>query len=212
MADDAAGLLDALGIPSAHVLGVSMGGMIAQSFAIQHPERVRTLVSIMSTTGDPSSAAPSGGARGVARPPAHRPGGRDRPVREDVGRDRLARIPAARGADPGQGGARPTTGPFTRRARPARWSPSWPRPTGHPGLAKVEVPTLVIHGESDPLVDPSGGRATAAAIPGAELWTIPGMGHDLPPELFDQVADRVAALAGNPDVLTTFRRHQGGVR
>jgi pimeloyl-ACP methyl ester carboxylesterase len=71
-------------------------------------------------------------------------------------------------------------------------------PDRAPALAKVEVPTLVIHGESDRLVDPSGGRATAAAIPGAELWTIPGMGHDLPPELFDQVADRVAALARNP--------------
>ena len=68
-------------------------------------------------------------------------------------------------------------------------------PDRTPALAKVEVPTLVIHGESDPLVDPSGGRATAEAIPGASLWTIPGMGHDLPPDLVVQVADRVAALA-----------------
>ena len=68
-------------------------------------------------------------------------------------------------------------------------------PDRTPDLAKVEIPTLVIHGESDPLIDPSGGRATADAVPGATLWTIPGMGHDLPPELFEQIADRVAAHA-----------------
>ncbi len=63
-------------------------------------------------------------------------------------------------------------------------------------LGQLEVPTLVIHGESDPLIDPSGGRATAAAVPGASLWMIPGMGHDLPVELFPDLADRIAAHCG----------------
>jgi pimeloyl-ACP methyl ester carboxylesterase len=69
-------------------------------------------------------------------------------------------------------------------------------PDRTPGLEKLEIPTLVIHGDSDPLVDPSGGEATASAIPDAELWMVPGMGHDLPPEIFEQIVDRLATHCG----------------
>jgi pimeloyl-ACP methyl ester carboxylesterase len=195
MADDAAGLLDALGIPSAHVLGVSMGGMIVQSFAVQYPERARSLVSIMSTTGDPSVGQPHPEAISalLSAPPADREGAIEQsvvmwrvigspgfPFHED--RVRANAAAAYDRAFHPEGTARQLVAIVSS-------------PDRTPGLAKVEVPTLVVHGESDPLVDPSGGSATAAAIPGAELWTIPGMGHDLPPELFEQIADRVAALA-----------------
>ena len=90
-------------------------------------------------------------------------------------------------------GLRPGLSPG--RARPARSVAILASPDRTPALAKVEVPTLVIHGESDPLVDPSGRTGHRRRHPGRGLWTIPGMGHDLPPELFEQVADRVAALA-----------------
>lgn len=195
MADDAAGLLDGLGIESAHVLGVSMGGMIAQSLAVRHPGRVRSLISIMSTTGNPSVGGPHPEALAalLAPPPTDRAsvieqsvttwrviGSPGFPFHED-------RIRANAGAA------------YDRAFHPAGTARQLvaivASPDRTPALAKVEVPTLVIHGESDPLVDPSGGRATAEAIPGATLWSIPGMGHDVPPELFDQVTDRVAALA-----------------
>jgi len=195
MADDAAGLLDALRIPSAHVLGASMGGMIAQSFAIQHPQRTRSLVSIMSTTGDTSVGQPHPEALEalVAPPPTDRAGAIEQSVKMwgVIGspgfpfREERIRANAARDYD------RAFHPAGTARQGVAIVS----SPDRTPGLADVKVPTLVIHGESDPLVDPSGGRATADAIPGATLWTIPGMGHDLPPELFGEIADRVAALA-----------------
>jgi pimeloyl-ACP methyl ester carboxylesterase len=195
MAADAAGLLDALGIPSAHIVGASMGGMIAQSFAIQYPDRVRTLVSIMSTTGDPSVGQPHPEILGslVGPPPADRAAAIDQAVKMagvigstgfPFNEERLRANAAAsydRAFHP-DGTARQAVAVF---ASPDRTS----------GLAAVRVPTLVIHGEADPLIDLSGGRATADAIPGAALWIIPGMGHDLPPELFKEIADRVAALA-----------------
>jgi pimeloyl-ACP methyl ester carboxylesterase len=195
MAADAAGLLDVLGIHSAHVLGASMGGMIAQSFAIQYPERVRTLVSIMSTTGDPDVGQPHPEILGglLEAPPVDRETAIEQSVKMwgvigstgfPMDEERI-RANAAASYD------RAFHPDGTARQMVAILA----SPDRTPGLAQVRVPTLVIHGESDPLVDPSGGRATAQAIPGASLWTIPGMGHDLPPELFEAIADRVAALA-----------------
>jgi len=193
MADDAAGLLDALGIGKAHVCGVSMGGMIAQSLVIRNPEKVQTLVSIMSTTGDPSVGAPHQEALAVLMQPAYTereavirsavtawavigsPG-----FRRDDDRVRTAAAAAYDRAFHPEGTARQLVAIISSPDRTA-------------ALGSVACPTLVIHGEADPLVDPSGGRATAGAIPGAELWTIPGMGHNLPPELFVPVADRIAA-------------------
>jgi pimeloyl-ACP methyl ester carboxylesterase len=196
MADDAAGLLDALGIESAHVLGISMGGMIAQSLAIQHPGRLRTLISIMSTTGDRGVGQPHQEAMAalMVAPPQSRQeavelalkswrviGSPGFPFHED----RIAAKAAAawdRGFHPA-GTARQTVAIVSS---PDRTAP----------LREVQIPTLVIHGESDPLVDPSGGRATAEAVPGAKLWTVPGMGHDLPVELFSEFADRIASHCG----------------
>jgi pimeloyl-ACP methyl ester carboxylesterase len=196
MANDTAGLLDALSIESAHVLGISMGGMIAQSLAIQHPARLRTLISIMSTTGNRAVGQPHPEAMAALMAPP--PGSRQEAVElalkswRVIGspgypfhEDRIAARAAAaydRALHP-EGVARQLVGILAS-------------PDRTPKLRSLDVPTLVVHGESDPLVDPSGGDATAAAVPGASLWTIPGMGHDLPPELFGELTDRIASHCG----------------
>lgn len=196
MADDAVGLLDALGVGAAHVFGLSMGGMIAQSLAISHPDRVRTLISVMSTTGDPSVGQPSAEAVEALLVPAADDrtaavnaavacwrviGSPGFPFREDV----VAASAAAA---------------YDRAYHPAgtarQLAAILGSPDRTPGLRCLRVPTLVIHGERDLLVDPSGGRATADAVPGASLWSVAGMGHDLPPELFGDLVERVAACCG----------------
>ena len=195
MAEDAAGLLEALELPAAHVLGVSMGGMIAQSLAIEHPELVLSLVSIMSTTGDPKVGAPHPKAiAALLRPPASdRDSAMDQAVEvwKTIGspgfplhEDRVRAQAAAaydRAFHP-DGAGRQMVAILSSGDRTD-------------GLRRLTCPTLVVHGDADPLVDPSGGRATAAAVPGAELMIVAGMGHHLPPELFDDLADRVAAHA-----------------
>ncbi|MGA2210391.1 MAG: alpha/beta hydrolase [Acidimicrobiales bacterium] len=192
MAADAAGLLDALGLDAAHIVGASMGGMIAQTFAIAYPERTRTLVSIMSTTGDRSVGQPHPQALAALAAPV--PTSRDAVIAQSVEGGRIIG----------------STGyPFDEQAVRERAAAAYDR-AFHPGgtarqlaailsqpdrttdLSAVRAPALVIHGEADPLVDPSGGRATAAAIPGAQLKLIPGMGHDLPPALTSEI---VADLA-----------------
>lgn len=196
LAADAAGLLDALGIASAHVVGVSMGGMIAQTFAIAYPDRTRTLVSIMSTTGDPSVGQPHPEALAalLAPPPTTREGAVEQavttwkvigspgfPFDEPAVRDK-AGSDFDRGFHPA-GTARQLGAILTQPDRTA-------------DLAGLDLPALVIHGADDPLVDPSGGRATAAAIPGARLDLVPGMGHDLPPALFDRFVADLSAHFG----------------
>lgn len=195
MAADAAGLLDALGLGAAHVLGVSMGGMIAQTLAIDHPDRVLSLVSIMSTTGDPAVGKPHPNAiAALLRPPATN---RDDAMRQAVevwktigspGFDLHENTVRAQAADAYDRAFHPDG---TGRQMVAILS-SADRTDGLRGLTCA---TLVVHGDVDPLVDPSGGRATAAAVPGAALMIVAGMGHHLPPEIFDDLADRVAAHA-----------------
>jgi pimeloyl-ACP methyl ester carboxylesterase len=193
MAGDAAGLLDVLGVQSAHVLGVSMGGMIAQTLSIEHPSRVRSLVSIMSTTGDPAVGAPQPDAMALlVRGPA---GDRTQAIDQSVEVSRAIRSP---GFVFHEDYVRELAGrAFDRAFHPAGTGrqlvaiiASGDRTAG---LRRLECPTLVIHGEDDVLVHPSGGKATAAAIPGAELIMVPGMGHHIPQELFGDLADRVAA-------------------
>lgn len=194
LAADAAGLLDALGIESAHIVGASMGGMIAQTFAIAYPERTRTLVSIMSTTGDPSVGQPHPEALAALTAPV--PTTRDEVMDQSVETWRIIGSP---GFDFDEQGVRDRAGEaFDRAFHPAGTARQLAaiifQPDRTPALAGVAVPALVIHGAADPLVDPSGGRATAEAIPGARLKLVPGMGHDLPPELTDEIVGELTKL------------------
>lgn len=196
MADDAAGLLDRLDVGKAHVVGVSMGGMIAQLIAIRQPERTLSLVSIMSTTGN----------RRVGRTDVRlyprllrRPKFDRRGYVEDflatfraIGSKRYppdperSRATAERCFDRGvhqDGAARQLAAILAA-------------PDRTPLLKPLHVPATVIHGDADRLVMPSGGRATAAAIPDARLAIVPGMGHDLPPALWAQVIDEIVCNAG----------------
>ena len=192
MAGDAAGLLRHLGIEAAHVLGGSLGGMIAQTLAITRPDCVLSLASVMSTTGDPRVARGRlrAGLTLLSKPPLDREGYVEHVVRssriigspgyvrdEDRLRERL-RAGYDRGRDP-----------LGARRQLLAIAASGDRT---PALRRLSVPTVVIHGLDDPLVPPSAGRATAAAIPGARLVEIPGMGHDLPRAVWPRVVDAVA--------------------
>lgn len=195
MAADTAGLMDHLGIESAHVVGASMGGMVAQTMAIEHPERVRSLVSIMSNTGSRWTGMPSRKAMAVllGRPPRGREAAIERTVRtfSVIGspgypfeEERLRQI-AGRSYDRGHSAAG-----VLRQLHAISTSGDRTQ-----ALRAVRVPTTVIHGNRDPLVRPAGGRATARAIPNARLKMIDGMGHDLPRQLWPVFAEEIAANA-----------------
>ena len=195
MAGDAVGLLDALGVGSAHVVGVSMGRMIAQLIAINHPERVRTLTSIMSTVGGPNVVQPEAAVSAVLLAPPGQT--REERVEQSRAARRLvsgtgmpfdedrARRKAERAVDRcfyPDGGRRQLAAIFAAPDRTA-------------ALARLTIPTLVIHGEEDPLVRPENGRQTASALAGAQLIMIPGMGHRLPDQVWPQVVDAISAVA-----------------
>ena len=206
MAADTVGLLDALELDAAHVVGLSLGGAIAQTIAIEHPSRILSLTSMMSSTGDTTvgQAHPEtlkslfGGPAATTRQAVI-----DRAVRafSIIGSPAYPTDPAAiaeraglawdRGHDE-IGIARQAVAFVASGDRTAR-------------LQKLDVPALVIHGLSDTLVDAGGGRATAAAIPGAKLVLIEGLGHNLPPGLWDRFADHIA------EVVRRGRALRGGV-
>ena len=194
MAHDAAGLLAALGIPSAHVVGASMGGMIAQLLAIHHPDRVLTLTSIMSTTGNPNlpQAEPDVLALLIGPVPTEREARIQSSVEVwrviagsgfefDEARIRdLVELSYNRDPDP-TGMARQLLAIVTGGSRKE-------------ALGSVKTPTLVIHGDADPLVLIAGGFDTAEAIPGAEMLVIEGMGHSLPEEAWPRLMDAIVEL------------------
>jgi pimeloyl-ACP methyl ester carboxylesterase len=196
LADDTLGLLDALGLPAAHVVGLSMGGMIAQELAIRHPERVLSLTSIMSTTGDPNLRGPSFEVMAELLPPF--PPDRDGFIARSV---RLARTLHGRGTLPldEERIRRFAARSFDRAYRPAavrrQLVAIWASGSRKPALARLRVPTVVIHGDADPLLPLEGGVDTAHTIPGARLVVIPGLGHELPPAVFSRVIDAIQGVA-----------------
>lgn len=196
MAADGIALLDALGIDKAHIVGASMGGMIAQLIAATYPERTLTLTSIMSTTGNPAvpPAKPEAMAVLTSRPTA---GDEATMVEFGVKAARIIGSPAYPAAE--ERLRTRVTNDFRRSFSPAGVARQMAAVVANGDrrarLASVTAPTLVIHGDADPLVPVEGGRDTAANIKGAELKIIPGMGHDLPVELVDTIADAVAGMA-----------------
>jgi pimeloyl-ACP methyl ester carboxylesterase len=195
MAADTFGLMDHLGIDSAHLVGASMGGMIVQTAAIEQPERVRSLTSIMSTTGSRRVGHPSYRTFGLllGKPPREREAAIERVIKtfKTIGSpgypfdEERVRELAGRSFDRGHNPAGIARQLHAITASGDRTSK----------LRKVELPALVIHGKNDVLVNPSGGRATAKAIPGARLRLIEGMGHDLPRELWPVFVEEIAANA-----------------
>jgi pimeloyl-ACP methyl ester carboxylesterase len=196
MADDVAGLLDALDVRAAHVVGASMGGFMVQELTIRHPDRVLSLASIMSTTGARGIAQPTPEASAalLTPPPADRAAALERALgiwrvigspdfTIDEARIRRRTERAWDRDHEATGVARQLAAILTSRDRTE-------------DLGRVRAPTVVIHGAADPLIPVTGGQATAAAIPGARLVVVPGMGHDLPvgawPTIIDAIVDNAA--------------------
>jgi pimeloyl-ACP methyl ester carboxylesterase len=195
MALDAIGLLDHLGIERAHIMGASMGGMIVQTIAIEHPTRVRSMVSVMSTTGDPTVGQAAPEVLGVLiGPPATTREEyiesapkwmvwQSKKYRDEKKVKELAAIGFDRSFYP-EGGPRQLAAILASGDRSAK-------------LAELDVPTLVIHGRDDTLITPSGGLRTAELIPGAHLLYLADMGHDIPEPLWPQVIAAVTTLTSS---------------
>ncbi len=199
MADDVVVLLDGLGLDRAHVVGTSMGGMIAQTFAIRHPDRLRSLTSIMSTTGSRRHSLGSPATLRKLLQPfpddregaidqtvrlLHAIGSRTRPTPEDELRERVIRCFDQGIHSPG----------FVRH-----WAAIMASGSRSEALGSITAPTLVVHGDEDTLVPQRGGRATARAIPGARFMLLHGMGHDLPRPLWPHITGAIADLARGAD-------------
>jgi pimeloyl-ACP methyl ester carboxylesterase len=195
MAADVFGLMDHLGIESAHLVGASMGGMIVQTAAIEDPDRVRSITSIMSTTGSRRVGPPSYRTFGLllGNPPSDREAAIERVIK-------TFKLIGSPGYPFDEERIRDLAGrSFDRGHNPAGIARQLHAITASgdrtPALRNLDLPALVIHGRNDLLVNPSGGRATAKAIAGARLRMIDGMGHDLPRALWPDFAEQIAANA-----------------
>lgn len=198
MADDAVAVLDHVGVRRAHVMGLSMGGMIVQQLAIDHPDRLRSVTSVMSTTGDPDVGQTHKEVAHVffAPPPTDRASYVERQIEgirawgspAHVDEERItaqAERAFDRSFDPA-GQARQLMAIMASGSRTE-------------ALRSVRLPFLVMHGDADRLVDPSGGRRTAATVPGARFVLLEGMGHDYPPEFWDAWVMLVTGHARDAD-------------
>jgi len=206
MAVDAIGLLDELGIDSAHVVGASMGGMIAQLLALNHTDRVRSLVSIMSSTGN----------RRVGRPAPRliplllRRRARDRETYISEFALTFRAIGSQTYPHTDEWFAQMAGRCYDRGVHPSgalrQLGAITVAPDRTPRLRSLDLPTTVIHGSQDRLINPSGGRATAEAIPGARLALLDGMGHDMPPQLWPQIVDLITVNTGRVEALQEEKR------
>jgi pimeloyl-ACP methyl ester carboxylesterase len=195
LADDAVGLLSAINIDKAHICGASMGGMIAQVIAYRHPSRVLSLASIMSSTGNPDLPRPKPEAMQILIKPL--PIGREAIIEDGINRMRIVHG---------------TSIPFNEDRARKLVIASYDRSNYRPGysrqlaaiivsgnrkedLQSITIPTIVIHGDVDPLIPYEGGKDTAEAIPGSELLIIEGMGHSLPPEVWPLVINAITENA-----------------
>ena len=197
MADDALAVLDAAGVTAAHVAGISLGGMIAQLLATRYPSRVLSLASIMSTTGDRAVGQPTGEAASVLV--SSMPGDREGFVEQAVVNARAISAGTAFPFD-AEAVRRGAARGFDRAHHPKgvgrQFAAILAAGDRTRVLAQIRVPTVVVHGEEDQIIGVSGGEATAAAIPGARLLRVPGLGHELPPGFWPTLAD---ALVQNAD-------------
>ncbi|WP_131784790.1 alpha/beta fold hydrolase [Protofrankia symbiont of Coriaria ruscifolia] len=206
MAADAIGLMDAIGWQSAHVFGISMGGMIAQTAALRFPDRVRSLTSVSVTTGNHGVGQAAWDAAAVVLRP--------------VAASREAHVDGAEQTYNIIGSAEfPHDRGWIRERAGLAWDRRYdPHGTARqliailvaedrtPDLARLEIPTLVVHGTNDLLVPVAGGRLTAAAIPSAELLEIDGMSHDIPRQVWDRLLDKLDDVAHRGEAATTARQ------
>jgi pimeloyl-ACP methyl ester carboxylesterase len=190
-------VLDAAGVAAAHVAGISLGGMIAQLLATRYPSRVLSLASIMSTTGDRAVGQPTGEAASVLV--SSMPGDREGFVEQAVVNARAISAGTAFPFD-AEAVRRGAARGFDRAHHPKgvgrQFAAILAAGDRTRVLAEIRVPTVVVHGEEDQIIGVSGGEATAAAIPGARLLRVPGLGHELPPGFWPTLAD---ALVQNAD-------------
>src|SRR3954447_29036 len=206
MAGDAVAALDAVGWPAAHVVGASLGGMVAQLLAVEHPDRVRSLTSIMSTPSPRIGRMRAGTLLALVRRARRLAKQQGRPATPEAMADFMVAMQEVTGS-PAYPADREThlemlrvalprdaagvTGPGARRQQAAQRAARDLRPE----LAGVRVPTLVLHGDADVMIRPEGGRATADVVPGARLVVYPGMGHELPRPLWPAFAAEIRATA-----------------
>jgi pimeloyl-ACP methyl ester carboxylesterase len=200
MADDAVAVLDAAGVASAHVAGISLGGMIAQLLATRHPDRVRSLASIMSTTGNREVGQPTGEAASilVAPMPSDREGFIEQAVANAMAISSGTAYPFDAEAVR-QGAARAYDRAYHPRGTGRQFAAILAAGDRTEALKAVRVPTLVVHGTEDQVIAVSGGEATAAAIPGARLLRVPGLGHELPPGFWPILAGALVQNAERAD-------------